>query len=107
MQTFYHVAGSHYTAGSDLLCWSALLEQGILSTADFQWAEDGHEAETYADADTISLFASETEAREWFAAPTGATILRVELDDDTTVTRDSEGNPAVFGAISAASITVI
>lgn len=64
-QVFYHVAGPHYQAGDDLLCWDTLLDAGIVTEDDWHW--DANDAECGYDGWAICVFADRSEA-EAFAA---------------------------------------
>ena len=105
MTTYYHVASDRYQTGDDLLCWSRLADQGLVTDADWKWED----AEVGFDEDVVCLWESEAKARE-FQAETNGRLLRIEIADDDTeiiLTRVSEGFPAVLYSIPAYAITAI
>ena len=105
MTTYYHVTNASYESGTDLLCWSRLADQGLVTDADWKWED----AEVGFDGDVVCLFSTEAEARE-FQAEISGRLLRIEIADDDTeiiLTRVSEGFPAVLYSIPAYAITAI
>lgn len=81
MQTYYHVTGSTYQDGDDLLCWANYVWQRGEEPSAWKW--DGTGGAT--DSDVVSLFRADQydDARE-FASDhigKGARILTVEMAD--------------------------
>lgn len=117
---YFHVAGSQYQAGDDLLCRDALIDAGL----DIEWKWD--DAPDGFDGDVVCLFATEDEARE-FAGLHGGTPLAVDVPDDLLgdaatdrtywksvsggiadgLTRVDEGYAAIRGGIPAAWLTAL
>ena len=104
MATYYHVAGEQYQAGDDLLCWNTLVEQGILTDADWRWqdAEIGH------DGNVVCLYQALAEARE-HQAEYGGTVLAVEVEEDGEIrlTTVEEGFTAALYRIPAYAISEV
>ena len=104
MQTYYHVAGEGYQQGDELLCWSRLLDRGLVSESDWKWED----AEVGFDGDVVCLYESEGDAREHLAEY-GGTLLRIEIEasnEEITLTRVEEGFPAALYSIPAYAISI-
>lgn len=101
MTTYFHIAGPNYRIGDDLLCWDELDAAGEAP----EWKWDGEPFDT----DVVCLFETREDAEQAIADglfPADVTLLRVEVPADATVTRVSEGYPAIFNRIPAEWISV-
>lgn len=98
MATYYHVVSNDYQPGDDLLCWDAREARG--DTPTWKW-----EGEPF-DTDVVCLFETLDEA-ENMQSMFGGQILTIIIPDDDdmlSLTRVSEGYPAVYTKISSAYI---
>lgn len=98
--TYYHVAPAHYQSGDDLLSFNEQEARGLAPV--WKWDCD------YVDTDVVCLFCTLGEARDYIDEfQSDGKILAVTIDDDEdqlSMTRVSEGYPAVYRLIPARCI---
>lgn len=105
MTTYYHVAGEKWAPGDDLLCWDALVDQGVLTKTDWKWIY----ADVGADGGKVCLYRTLAEAEE-HREDWGGTILAVTIPSGSGLSwtyADDEGYDAIHWSIPAEYIEIV